>query len=186
MEAGSRSATAPLDVLVENHRAFLSYLERRLGERALAEDVLQDAFARVLARPEQVPEGEALVPWFYRTLHNAAIDRFRRQGAASRALEAFARELETAETVRDDTHREVCQCINRLASTLKPEYADALRAIEVDGLPVKTYADRNGLSAGNAAVRVFRAREALKKRVVESCGTCATHGCVDCTCQAGV
>ena len=32
---------------------------------------------------------EALVPWFYRTLRHAAIDRFRRREAASRALEAI-------------------------------------------------------------------------------------------------
>ena len=177
---------AVLDTLVENHRAFLAYLTRRVGDRALAEDLLQEAFARTLARPDQVPEGEALVPWFYRTLRNAAIDRFRRQGAADRALEAFARELETAEAVPDETRHEVCQCISRLATTLKPDYADALQAIEVEGLPVKAYAERKGLTAGNAAVRVFRAREALKRRVVESCGTCAEHGCLNCTCQVAV
>jgi RNA polymerase sigma factor (sigma-70 family) len=177
---------AVLDTLLENHRAFLAYLTRRVGDRALAEDLLQEAFARTLARPDQVPEGEALVPWFYRTLRNAAIDRFRRQGAADRALEAFARELDTAEAVPDETRNEVCQCISRLATTLKPDYADALQAIEVEGQPVKAYAERKGLTAGNAAVRVFRAREALKRRVVESCGTCAEHGCVNCTCQAGV
>ena len=88
-----------------------------------------------LARPDQAPEGEGLVPWFYRTLRNAAIDRFRRQGAANRALEAFARELETVETrAADDTKAEVCQCISRLAGTLKPDYAEALRAIEIDGV----------------------------------------------------
>jgi RNA polymerase sigma-70 factor (ECF subfamily) len=48
---------------------------------------------------------------------------------------------------------------------------------------VKAYAEQKGLSSSNAAVRVFRAREALKKRVIESCGTCAEHGCVDCTCK---
>ena len=175
-----------LDPLLDNHRAFLAYLTRRVGDRALAEDLLQDAFARTLARPDQAPEGEALVPWFYRTLRNAAIDRFRRQGAAGRALEAFARELETADAAADETRHEVCQCISRLAATLKPDYAEALQAIEVDGQPVKAFAERKGLTAGNAAVRVFRAREALKRRVVESCGTCAEHGCFDCTCQAAV
>jgi RNA polymerase sigma-70 factor (ECF subfamily) len=173
-----------LEVLLENHRAFLRYLERRVGDSALAEDILQDAFAKALARPDQLPDEEALVPWFYRTLRNAAIDRFRRQGAANRALEAFARELDSLETVSDEVRSEVCQCINRLATTLKPEYAEALQAIEVDGQPVKVYAERKGLTAGNAAVRVFRAREALKRRLVESCGTCAQHGCLNCTCQA--
>ena len=173
----------PVATLLENHRAFLAYLERRLGDRALAEDILQDAFAKVVARPEQAPDDEAIIPWFYRTLRNAAVDQFRRRGAADRAYEAFARELETHDQPTADMEAEICACVSRLAATLKPEYADALQAIEVGGTPVKAYAQQKGLSAGNAAVRVFRAREALKKRVTQSCGTCAEHGCVNCTCR---
>jgi RNA polymerase sigma factor (sigma-70 family) len=85
---------APLAVLVDNHRAFLAYLERRVGDRALAEDILQDAFVRLADRPDQAPAEEAIVPWFYRVLRNAAVDQFRRRGAAARALESFARELD--------------------------------------------------------------------------------------------
>ncbi|MEQ1575883.1 MAG: sigma-70 family RNA polymerase sigma factor [Vicinamibacterales bacterium] len=177
------SGSAPVETLLENHRAFLRYLERRVGDRALAEDILQDAFAKVVARPEQAPTDEAIVPWFYRTLRNAAVDQFRRRGAADRAYEAFARELETHETPSTDMETEICACVSRLAATLKPEYAEALQAIEVTGTPVKAYAEQKGLSSSNAAVRVFRAREALKKRVIESCGTCAEHGCVNCTCK---
>ena len=174
---------APITALLENHRTFLRYLERRVGDRALAEDILQDAFAKVVARPEQAPTDEAIVPWFYRTLRNAAVDQFRRRGAADRAYEAFARELETHEVPTTDMEAEICACVSRLATTLKPEYAEALQSIEVTGTPVKAFAERKGLSPNNAAVRVFRAREALKKRVTESCGTCAEHGCVDCTCR---
>lgn len=177
--ADSRS---PLATLLENHRAFLGYLERRVGDRALAEDILQEAFAKVVARPEQAPNDEAVVPWFYRTLRNAAIDQFRRRGAADRAHEAFARELETHEAPTSEMEGEICACVARLAATLKPEYAEALQAIEVRGVPVKAFAEAKGLSSSNAGVRVFRAREALKKRVVESCGMCAEHGCVNCTC----
>jgi RNA polymerase sigma factor (sigma-70 family) len=173
---------APIEALLANHRAFLRYLERRVGDRALAEDILQDAFAKVVARPEQAPADEAIVPWFYRTLRNAAIDQFRRRGAADRAYEAFARELETSEIPSEEMEAEICACVSRLAATLKPEYAEALTAIEVGGTPVKVFAEQRGLSSGNAAVRVFRAREALRKRVTESCGTCAEHGCLNCTC----
>jgi RNA polymerase sigma-70 factor (ECF subfamily) len=173
----------PLAILLDNHRAFLRYLERRVGDRALAEDILHDAFAKVLARPGQAPAEEAVVPWFYRTLRNAAIDQFRRRGAAGRAYEAFARELESNQAPTGETEAEICACVSRLAGTLKPEYAEALQAVEVEGRPVKTFAEQKGLSPGNAGVRVFRARAALKKRVVESCGTCAEHGCVNCTCR---
>ena len=96
-----------LEALLENHRAFLSYLERRVGDRALAEDILQDAFAKVVTRPEQAPSDEGVVPWFYRTLRNAAINQFRRRGAADRAYEAFARELETHESPTDEMTGEI-------------------------------------------------------------------------------
>jgi RNA polymerase sigma-70 factor (ECF subfamily) len=176
---------APLAILLENHKAFLMYLERRVGDRALAEDILQDAFVKVINRPEQVPPDEGAVPWFYRTLRNAAIDQFRRHGTASKAIEAFARELETHAAPQMELEAEICACVSRLAATLKADYAEALQAIDVEGTPVKTFAEERGLSASNAGVRVFRAREALKKRLAESCGTCAEHGCRNCTCQTG-
>ncbi len=174
---------APLATLLENHRAFLKYLERRVGDRELAEDILQDAFAKVMDRPDQAPADEGVVPWFYRTLRNAAIDQFRRHGAASRAAEAFAREVDVHTAPEPELEAEICACVTRLAGTLKAEYAEALEAIDVQGTPVKAFAEQHGLSVSNAGVRVFRARQALKKRVTESCGTCAEHGCRNCTCQ---
>ena len=173
---------AALQVLLDNHRAFLRFLERKVGDRAAAEDILQDAFTRNLDRLDAVGE-EAIVPWFYRTLRNAAIDYHRRRGAAGRAMDAFAKQLESEETPSTEMAAEICACVSRLAGTLKPEYAGVLRSVDVDGVPVKEFAARNQLSPSNAGVRVFRAREALRKRVIQSCGTCAEHGCLDCTCQ---
>lgn len=168
--------------LVDNHREFLRFLERRLGRRDLAEDILQDAFARGLEKLETLREGESVVPWFYRTLRNATVDYYRRSKSADRALAQFAEELETSEEPVETIRGEVCRCVSRLADTLKPEYADALRRIEVDGVSVTAFAEEQGISKSNAAVRVFRAREALRRQVAVSCGTCAEHGCISCTC----
>jgi RNA polymerase sigma factor (sigma-70 family) len=184
MQAEPHETPASLATLFENHRAFLKYLERRVGDRGLAEDILQDAFAKVVDRPVQPPTDEGIVPWFYRVLRNAAVDQLRRRATATNAMEAFARELHNhATTPAIEMEAEICACVMGLASTLKPEYSEALQAIDVQGLPVKTFAEQRGLSANNAGVRVFRAREALKKRVTESCGTCAEHGCLNCTCK---
>lgn len=177
-------AAEVVEALVANHRSFLSFLERRVGSRAVAEDILQDAFVRGLDRAQEIREEDSAVAWFYRVLRNATIDHYRRGGAAARALESFARELETHEDATPEVHAVVCRCVGELAKTLKPEYAEALREIEVGGVAVKDYAEKNGISASNAGVRVFRAREALRKQVARSCGTCAEHGCLDCSCEA--
>lgn len=172
---------AVIDVLVENHRAFLGFLERRVGSREEAEDILQDAFGRAVARMETLRDGESAVAWFYRMLRNAVIDHYRRRAAAGSALERFAADLDDA-VPPPEVGDAVCACITRLAATLKPDYADALQRIDVEGVPVKAYAEQRGLSASNAGVRVFRARQALRAQVIASCGTCAEHGCLDCRC----
>lgn len=181
------SVEAPLSAevvaaLVGNHRAFLAFLEKRVGDRALAEDMLQEAFVRGLHKLESLENDESATAWFYRVLRNGVIDHHRRQSARGRQLEAFAAELQTHDEPEGEVRAAVCQCVGRLAGTLKPEYAEALRRIELDGVKVKDYASEVGITSGDAAVRIFRAREALRSRVVRSCGSCADHGCLDCTC----
>ena len=132
--------STPVDILLDNHRVFLSYLQRRVGGRSIAEDILQDAFVKVIAQPDRAPQDEGIVPWFYRTLRNAAVDHHRRRATADRALDVFAREVETSETPSAELQAEICACVKRLAGTLKPDYAEALLAIDVQGTPVKVFA----------------------------------------------
>ena len=182
------SVEAPLTpevvtALVKNHRDFLAFLQKRVGNRALAEDILQEAFVRGLDKLSTLENDEAATAWFYRILRNAVIDHHRRRASADKKLEAFAAELERQVEPEAEVHGAVCRCVGELASTLKPEYAEALRRVEIDGVTVKDYAAEAGVTSNNAAVRVFRAREALRRQVQRSCGTCADHGCLDCTCD---
>lgn len=172
---------AVIDRLVGNHREFLAFLQSKVGDRALAEDILQEAFVRSMTKATDVRDEESAVAWFYRVLRNTIIDHARRRAAVQRKLAAFAAELEQVEEV-PELASQVCGCVRDLAETLKPEYAEALRRIEVEGMSVKAFAEAVGISQNNAAVRVFRAREALRAQVARCCGSCAEHGCVDCTC----
>lgn len=183
MDTDPVPAQSVVDTLVANHRRFLGFLERQTGDRALAEDLLQEAFVRGLERLGTLRADESAVAWFYRSLRNAVVDHHRRRGSAERSLFALARELE-ADGPKGELEQEICRCIGELARTLKPEYADALRSVELDGIAVKDFAARRGISASNAGVRVFRAREALRRQVAAACGTCAEHGCFDCHCAS--
>jgi len=166
--------------LVARHREFLAFVEKRVGSRELAEEILQSAFVRNLDRVDTIRE--TAIGWFYRVLRNAIVDHQRRRATAARRLASYGSDQATTATPDDELHRVVCACVAALATTLKPEYADALRRIEIDGIAVKAYADELGITSNNAAVRVFRARAALRKQVARACGTCAAHGCLDCTC----
>ncbi len=185
MAASDEAPLTPdvVESLVKNHRDFLGFLQKRLGDRALADDVLQEAFVRGLHKLDTLESEESATAWFYRILRNAVIDQHRRRASGDKMLEAFAAELERHLEPEAEVRGAVCRCVGELATTLKPEYAEALRRVEVDGLAVKDYAAEAGITGNNAAVRLFRARAALRERVRRSCGTCADHGCLDCTCD---
>ena len=182
--AGS-DARATLKALVDNHRHFLAFLEKRVGSRDQAEDILQDGFARALERAGEVRQDQSIIPWFYRLLRNAVTDHYRHQGAESRAMERAAGMEETSTELDDrDLYHTVCGCVLGLMDTLKPEYTTALKEVELEEKALSDYAADAGITPGNAAVRVHRAREALRKQVIRSCGTCAEHGCEDCKCRS--
>ncbi len=183
-DAESRAITPEvLHTLVENHRRFLAFVERRVGSREAAEDILQDAFVRGLAAAPPLREQDSAVAWFYRMLRNAIIDHWRRRAAEQRAVDRAATlTAEAVPAVDDELMHTVCACVGELVATLKPEYADAVRRVDLGGASVKAFAEAAGISANNASVRLFRGREALRRQVMRACGTCADHGCLDCTC----
>src|SRR5262249_43610284 len=146
----------------------------------IAEDLLQSAFAKATERASDLRNDETAVAWFYRLLRNSLIDYYRHRDPEQRAVNR----LPTDEPAEDPELRDaVCTCVAALATTLKPEYEMALRRVEIEGASVQQLAAESGISANNAAVRLHRARQALRQQVELTCRTCAKHGCIDCTCK---
>jgi RNA polymerase sigma factor (sigma-70 family) len=169
-------------VLVDNHARFLAFLAPRLGSPEAAEDVLQAAFVKGLEKQDTLRDEESAVAWFYRLLRNAVTDHHRRKGAEERAIPRAGAEQEAA--VEDEPLRaEVCRCVKDLVPLLKPEYAEVVRRVDLEGASLQTLARDLKITPNNAAVRLHRARTALKKQLEASCGTCTEHGCLDCTCR---
>ena len=174
---------AVVAALVENHRRFLAFLERRVGSRAEAEDILQAAFVRGLRKSGTVKDPGSSVAWFYRLLRNALTDHYRRAGAEARRRAGEPDEADAA--FEPELRGEVCACIERLLPALKPEYAEMIRRVDLAERPVGEVAGELAITPNNAAVRLHRARTALRRQLERSCGTCATHGCLDCRCGGG-
>ena len=175
--------SAVIEQLVSSHRQFLSFLLKRVESKEVAEDILQNAFVRSLEHASELRDDESAVAWFYRVLRNATIDHYRRRDSTQRAYDGWGRELNLQEMPDALTRAEICQCVSALAATLKPEYQEALRVVDLEDGSLNDLAGKMSITAGNAAVRVHRAREALRKQVETACGTCAEHGCFDCKCE---
>ncbi len=185
-------ALAPSDkdaikILLENQTAFKSFLRRRLPSVAAAEDLLQQSVLKAIRSSESQVGKENIKAWFYQILRNSLTDFYRSRAAEGRKNDAFLTNLindgETSQSSPDEELMgEVCACFNRLLPILKFEYSNLLARIDLNGELPSDVAESLGISYNNLMVRLHRARQALRKSLEQSCGACAQHGCLDCTC----
>lgn len=185
-DAESDLAPGNVRLLVANHERFLAFVRPRVGSKEDAEEILQAAFVKSIEKSGSIRDGETAIAWFYRLLRNAVIDHYRHRVAEQRGHERYVEENPEGVTELDVAiEGTVCACVKDLIPTLKTEYAEVLRRVELEGRSVAEAAAALGVTPNNAAVRLHRAREALRKRLVQTCGTCTEHGCLECTCTPG-
>lgn len=179
----SGSRPLPMELLLAEQARFLGFLERRLGERTAAEDVLQEAYVKAWSKGSVLRDDEAVVPWFFQLLRNAVVDHVRRRQAGDRARRALEERAAGRAHPDGAVHDAVCACVGGLLAALRPQQADLLRRVELEGQRVKDAAEALGIAEGTAAVRLHRARQALGDALKAVCGACAAHGCRDCQCR---
>jgi RNA polymerase sigma factor (sigma-70 family) len=165
--------------LLENLNEFVAFARARVADPELAADVVQESLLKAIKSSEQLRDGETARAWFYRILRHTIIDLYRRRDAEQRALEKLENEPpDSAET------NVVCRCLDRLIPALKPEYAALVRAVDLEEKAIEVIAKELQITANNANVRLHRARQQLRDRLERTCKVCATHGCLDCSCDA--
>jgi RNA polymerase sigma-70 factor (ECF subfamily) len=175
-------STQVITGLIGQRKQFLRFVEDRVNSHAVAEDIIQAAYIRAMEKASGLNKDESAVAWFYRILRNAVIDHYRHRAAEDRALEQWAKELITEIQPDAATQTIVCQCIDNVLSTLKPAYSEILRQVDLAESSIEAFAKKHGITPGNASVRAHRARQSLKKQLIQTCRTCSKHGCIDCTC----
>ena len=173
--------------LIGHESAFRGFLRRRVGDEAVAEDLLQHSMIRAVQSHHAVRNDDSVVAWFYKILRHALIDYYRSKSAEARRDEAFSQQLtlsgDDTEPSLDEMKATVCTCLHRLLPTLRSNYADLIRRIDLEEESPKRVAEDLKISQSNLTVRLHRARQALRTSLEATCGICSKHGCLNCTCE---
>lgn len=151
----------------------LRYLLTRLSSREDAEDVLQDFTIRALQGAARVRE-DRIDAWLNVSLRNALFDRYRRAGARRRLSDAAAAEPTDCGPPEIVEELSSLDCLAKSVSDLKPSYATILRRADLEEAAIGDLACELGLTSNNTAVRLHRAREALRRIMHARCVTCPT------------
>ncbi|MBS4003805.1 MAG: RNA polymerase sigma factor [Afipia sp.] len=189
-DAEGQEAAKPADAavrraLVEAREEFLAFLRHRLGSRDEAEELLHRFSLRAIERAWQLRDVRTVRGWLGRILATTLVDHQRRV-TRRRRLEIDMEHIDVENLAIEpdrETDEAVCNCLHKLLPTLKAEYADVIWRSDILGEPRDRIAASLGTTLNNIAVRLYRGRQALRKRLEEICLTCPVHGFLDCRCD---
>lgn len=146
------------------------YLERLVGSRATADDLLQETLLRI-ARALPDFEGRCSVKtWAFTIATRVATDHFRKPENRAQMVEIDeSAHVDEAETEQRLVIDEMNSCVRQVINSLPEDYRTALVLHDLEGQTAAQVADIVGCSTGNAKIRIHRARRRLKQALSEEC-----------------
>jgi RNA polymerase sigma-70 factor (ECF subfamily) len=162
------SDNAPFECVLNawrNHESELrGYLVRRVSDKDLADDLLQEVFVRALRSGQGFCGLDNPRAWLFQVARNALVDQ--------RRLEKHAVPLPDDLTEKSEDGRPVdalSDCMARVLSELPAADREILQQCDIDGIKQQAFADAYGLSLSAVKSRILRARRRLRELMVKNC-----------------
>ena len=169
--------TAYRELLSRYERPVFSLIYRMVRDRALAEDLAQETFIKVLNALDSYRPEFKFSSWIFKIANNAAIDQLRKRELNTLSLDGApgartAEEVEaTALQAVDRTEsplaelesRELGSEIEQAIGRLRPEYRTAILLRHVEGRAYEEIAEVMDLPLGTVKTYIHRARLELRE-----------------------
>jgi len=144
------------------------------GSADRADDLVQAACERALARMEQWTPGTRLDSWMFRIIRTIWIDQLRARAVRERAQEMGDTIEQVFDGERHVEARLTLEAVREAAGALVPEQREVLLLIAVEGASYKEAAEILDIPIGTVMSRLARARAALLRQMAERRGRAAT------------
>lgn len=137
----------------------------RVPDRAVAEDIVQQAFAKAAERIESFEPDASFYTWVYKIAVNLTIDLYRKtKRSRTGSLDDQIRDTTADRGPGVDRmleQRVTNARVQEAIAQLTPDQAEAIRLRELDHMPYKEIAERLGVPEGTIMARVFYGRKRL-------------------------
>ncbi|MEP7284596.1 MAG: RNA polymerase sigma factor SigZ [Chloroflexota bacterium] len=159
--------TVQTEALWQNmHTDLKQFINKRVPDEHIAEDILQDVFIRVHMQMDTLKDTARLESWIYQIARNAIVDDYRRRKPELDIPETLLADDERDE---DDLTSQLAPCLRDMIQALPNKYRDAILLTEYEGLTQSALAARLNISLSGAKSRVQRAKELLKAVLLQCC-----------------
>lgn len=154
---------AQLGTLLPRLRRFARVITRNLDD---ADDLVQMAVEKALARADQWRPGSRLDSWMFGIMRNAWIDEIRARGRRNRVHAPEEAGLEVGDRSAED--RDIALSVQTALERLPEEQRLAVALVLVEGLSYKEAAHTLDIPIGTLTSRLARGREALQAMLADA------------------
>lgn len=130
------------------------------GSRPLAEDLVQETYARVLAKPRPLREDQAF-PYLVRALRNVAKDHWRSEQRRPKIIGDLDPEDPSLRHDRDPEHDVIAAEVYEHLERLPLEFRKVVKAVDIFGLSYAQAAGTLRIPQGTVMSRLSRGRRQL-------------------------
>jgi RNA polymerase sigma-70 factor (ECF subfamily) len=161
-------------LVVKYQRRIARHVARYVRNSGDVEDVVQDTFIRAYRGLASFRGDSTFYSWLYRIATNCALSFLRRQPQdqllGDDAPDERIRPFEPGVSDGEDPERtlmagQIADAVQKGLGHLQPELVDALTLFEVEGKSYEEIGRMLGVPIGTVRSRIFRAREALARRL---------------------
>lgn len=154
---------ATFETLIETHRDVLFRAAMKLcqGDRAMAEDMVQETYLKALRNAHRFIPGTNLRAWLMRILYNNVISVFRHRKVAKEG--PYPEGFDPAGKAKTDF--EVSDEILEAVGTLPADHRKVFLMAALDDSPYGEIAEKLGIPVGTVMSRLWRARRTLRDRL---------------------
>ncbi|MDF3201281.1 sigma-70 family RNA polymerase sigma factor [Pseudomonas sp. 1912-s] len=167
---GPNAASTRSGVMLENYyRELVCFLNAKLGNRQVAEDVVHDAYVRVLGRASEVPIEQPRA-FLYRTALNLVIDSHRRNALRQdEPLEVLDSEerFSLYSPHHSLDHGQRLEMLERALAELPALCRDSFLLRKIDGLSHLQIAERLSISRALVEKHIVNAMKHCRARMRE-------------------
>ena len=135
------------------------YARALLGDRAAADDLVQDTLERAWLRLDQWRAGSDLRAWLFSIMHNLRADQMRRPSIATRSMEEEDIEVPTRAKQSDELE---IRDLESALSYLPDEQREVLLLVGLEEMSYAEIAATVGVPLGTVMSRLSRGRERLR------------------------
>ena len=135
------------------------------GTASEADDLVQAACERALAREHQFQEGTRFDSWMFRIVQTLWIDQLRAREVRKEDGDVAEERLGSDSAVRTIEARLALAEVRRAVQLLPPDQRTTLMLVTVEGLSYKEAAVAAGVPVGTIMSRLARARIALQQQL---------------------